>query len=197
MNYGDTEARRERGGAWLAAAVFVVVLAAQLALVAVAGTDIPWGDAWDVEGRGLYPAWRDGTWRAVDFFRTHNEHRIFWTKALDVGLFSVNGQWDPLVQLVVGAGLRALAAAGLAAMVVRASGVGAKGNALIAVGVALAFLPQLAWHNALWGFQSQVYFSLGFSILALRWLGGEGVAGWQIWNWPWAVRGSRLLTGIH
>ena len=118
MNYGDTEARRERGGAWLAAVVFVVVLAAQLALVAVAGTDIPWGDAWDVEGRGLYPAWRDGTWRAVDFFRTHNEHRIFWTKALDVGLFSVNGQWDPLVQLVVGAGLRALAAggAGLLAM---------------------------------------------------------------------------------
>jgi len=25
----------------------------------------------------------------------------------------------------------------------------------------------------------------------------EGVAGWQIWNWPWAVRGSRLMTGIH
>jgi signal peptidase I len=25
----------------------------------------------------------------------------------------------------------------------------------------------------------------------------EGVAGWQIWNWPLAVRGSRLLTGIH
>ncbi len=193
MNYGDTKARRERGGAWLAAAVFVVVLAAQLALVAVAGTDIPWGDAWDVEGRGLYPAWRDGTWRAVDFFRAHNEHRIFWTKALDVGLFSVNGQWDPLVQLVVGAGLRALAAAGLAAMVVRASGVGAKGNALIAVGVALAFLPQLAWHNALWGFQSQVYFSLGFSILALRWLGVEGVAGWQRWA-GLAAGGAGLLA---
>lgn len=25
----------------------------------------------------------------------------------------------------------------------------------------------------------------------------EGVAGWQIWNWPWAVRGSRLFNGIH
>lgn len=110
-----------------------------------------------------------------------------------MGLFSVNGQWDPLVQLVVGAGLRALAAAGLAAMVVRASGVGAKGNALIAVGVALAFLPQLAWHNALWGFQSQVYFSLGFSILALRWLGGEGVAGWQRWA-GLAAGGAGLLA---
>ena len=49
MNYGDTKARRERGGAWLAAAVFVVVLAAQLALVAVAGTDIARSDAGDVE----------------------------------------------------------------------------------------------------------------------------------------------------
>jgi len=86
-----------------------------------------------------------------------------------------------------------LAAAGLAAMVVRASGVGAKGNALIAVGVALAFLPQLAWHNALWGFQSQVYFSLGFSILALRWLGVEGVAGWQRWA-GLAAGGAGLLA---
>jgi hypothetical protein len=47
--------------------------------------------------------------------------------------------------------------------------------------VAFAFLPHLAWHNALWGFQSQVYFSLGFSVLALGWLGAEGVAGWRRW----------------
>lgn len=25
----------------------------------------------------------------------------------------------------------------------------------------------------------------------------EGVSGWQIWSWPWAVRGSRLLTSIR
>ncbi|HZP60431.1 MAG TPA: hypothetical protein VFB27_08920, partial [Opitutaceae bacterium] len=38
-------------------------------------------------------------------------------------------------------------------------------------GVGLAFLPLAAWQNALWGFQSQVYFVLIFSLLAFFWLG--------------------------
>ncbi len=182
MNPGDTEVRRSaRTARWVAGVVFGAVVAAQLWLVAVCGTDVPWGDAWDVEGRLLYPEWRDGTWQAADFFRAHNEHRIFWTKALDVALLSANGQWDPLVQLVAGAALRALAAAGLAGMLVRSAGVRGWGAGAVAAGVAFAFLPHLAWHNALWGFQSQVYFSLGFSILALGWLGAEGVAGWRRW----------------
>jgi len=165
----------------VAGVVFAVVLAAQLWLVGVCGTDVPWGDAWDAEGRLLYPAWRDGTWSAEIFFRAHNEHRIFWTKALDVVLFSVNGQWDPLVQLVAGAVLRAWAAAALAGMLGRAMGVQSRGVGAITAGVGLAFLPHLAWHNALWAFQSQVYFSLGFSILALGWLGVEAVAGGRRW----------------
>ena len=37
-------------------------------LVAVAGTDIPFHDQWDVEGRTFYPAWREGTLAAGDFF---------------------------------------------------------------------------------------------------------------------------------
>lgn len=190
-----------RASFWAVVAVFGIVGTAQLWLVGACGTDVPWGDAWDVEGRGLYPAWRDGTWTAGDFWRAHNEHRIFWTKALDVALFSVNGQWDPLVQLVAGAGLRALVAAGLAGMLVRAGGAGAKGTERrsggvavgVAAGVALAFLPHLAWHNALWGFQSQVYFSLGFSILALGWLGAEGVSGWRRWA-GLAAGGAGLLA---
>ncbi len=174
-------------------AVFAVVLTAQLALVAVAGTDIPFHDQWDVEGRRLYPAWRDGSWTVGYFFKAHNEHRILWTKALDVVLLSVNGQWDPLVQLVVGAVLRALVAAGLAYMLAMGTCSGGKGRALVAVGVAIAFLPQLAWHNALWGFQSQVYFSLGFSLVALWLMGAEGVAGRRRWI-GLAAGGAGLLA---
>lgn len=194
MNHRDREAPRSARTAWWAAvAVFAAVGAAQLWLVAMCGTDVPWGDAWDVEGRLLYPGWRDGTWQAADFFRAHNEHRIFWTKSLGVALFGANGQWDPLVQLVAGALLRALAAAGLTGMLVGASGLRCRGAAAVAVGVAFAFLPHLAWHNALWGFQSQVYFSLGFSILALGWLGKEGVSGWRRWA-GFAAGGAGLLA---
>jgi hypothetical protein len=150
-------------------AVFALVLVAQLALVAVAGTDIPFHDQWDAEARTFYPAWRDGTWRLADLFRAHNEHRIAWTHALNLALFSANGQWDPLLQLVAGAFLRAAGAAGLVWMVAR--GIKAGAHLWAAAAVGLAFLPHLAWHNALWGFQSQVYFSLLFSLGALAWLG--------------------------
>lgn len=151
---------------WLpAAAVFLAVAAAQLWLVAGAGTDIPFQDQWDVEGRGLYPALVDGSLHAGDLLQAHNEHRILWTRVLDVALFAANGQWDPLVQLVAGAGLHALLAGWLTLVLARGFPRGA-GWTLAAL-VALLNVPLVAWHNALWGFQSQVYFVIGFSLGAL------------------------------
>ena len=154
---------------WVPAVVFAAVLAAQLLLVAWIGTDIPFQDEWDVEGRLTFPAWRDGTWQASSLWRPHNEHRILWTRSLNLALFSANGQWDPLIELTANAFIRAGAAAVLVAML--AAGFGRRGQWLVAAGVVVAFLPHVAWQNALWGFQSQVYFALLFSLLALAWLG--------------------------
>lgn len=166
MSAAPAPARRR---AALAATVFTAVLAAQLVLVAGVGTDIPWHDQWDAEGRGLYPALCDGTLGAADLLRPHNEHRIAWTHALNLALFALNGQWDPLVQLAAAALVRAAAAAGLVWCLTARIGPLAAGA--ITAGVTVAFLPHLAWHNALWGFQSQVYFSLLFSLAALALLG--------------------------
>lgn len=151
-------------------AVGLAVAGAQLWLVSRAGTDIPFYDQWGVEGRWLYPAWGAGTLRFADLLRAHNEHHIFWTHLLNLVLFAANGQWDPLVQLAAVVGLRAACAGGLVAALMQ--GWGRAGRLLVAAGVLCAFLPFLAWHNVLWGFQSQVYFSLGFSLLGLGWLGG-------------------------
>jgi hypothetical protein len=150
------------------------VAGVQLWLVARAGTDIPFYDQWGVEGRWLYPAWLDGTLRFFDLLRPHNEHHIFWTNLLNLALFAVNGRWDPLVQMTAMVGLRAACAGGLAAALMRGWGHG--GRVLIAGGMIWAFLPFLAWHSVLWGFESQVYFALGFSLLTFGLLGGERVA---------------------
>lgn len=158
-----------RAGRRRAGFVFLVVLAAQLLLVAGAGTDIPFQDQWDVEGRRLFPAWQSGEFRPAALFEPHNEHRIFWTRILDLGLFALNRQWDPLVELAAGAVLRAAVAALLAWVLTSAAG--RTGRILGAAGVAVAFLPHLAWQNALWGFQSQVYFSAGFAVGAFAVLG--------------------------
>lgn len=143
------------------AAVFVLV--AQLVLVAVAGTDIPFHDQWDVEGRVLYPSMRDGGASLMAVFAPHNEHRIVWTHLLNRGLFTVNGQWDPLVQLVAGAGLHAVVAGLLVGFL--ASGLIRGLTWICGVTVALLSLPFAGWHNALWGFQSQVYFAVGFAVV--------------------------------
>ncbi len=177
-----------RRSAWAPAAAAFLVLAAQLALVAACGTDAPFQDQWGAEGRDLYAAWRGGTLHLADIFRAHNEHRIAWTRALDLLLFAVNGQWDPLVQLVAGAALRATIAGGLVAWIVRTTVVGPKAAIGIAAAVVAAFLPHLAWHNALWGFQSQVYFSLLFSLATLALLNGREPS--------WRRQLAGLATGV-
>ncbi len=160
------------------AAVFGAVLIAQLALVAACGTDIPFHDQWNIEGQWLYPAWRDGTLTAGGLLQPFNEHRILWTHLLNLGLFTANGQWDPLVQLAAIAVLRAACAAGLAWIVAREFS--SRGRIVVAAVVALAFLPHLAWHNVLWGIESHAYFSLGFSLATLVLLGPENASGRRI-----------------
>lgn len=174
----DVETRKRGGVGRRVAGTFAAVFVAQMALVAVAGTDIPFHDQWNIEGQWLYPHWVDGTLRARELLQPFNEHRIVWTHLLNLGLFAVNGQWDPLVQLWAIAGLRAACAAGLVGLVVPT--LAGRGRAAVAGLVTLGFLPVIAWHNVLWGIESHAYFSLGFSLGALALLGREEWSGRRV-----------------
>jgi hypothetical protein len=178
---------------WPAAGVFVVVFVVQLWLVAVAGTDIPFHDQWGIEGGWLYPAWCDGSLRPVDLVQPFNEHRILWTHLLNLGLFVANGQWDPLVQLAAIAVLRALCAAGIVWLT--AARCGRRNLGVVAAVVTFAFLPHLAWHNALWGIESHAYFVLGFSVLALALLGAKDCSWRQTWGGLMAGGAALLAMG--
>jgi hypothetical protein len=170
----------------IVALVFVYVLATQLLLVALAGTDVPFHDQWNIEGQWLYPRWQEGTLRAAEVLQPFNEHRIVWTHLLNLALFTANGQWDPLVQLVAIAVLRAGCAAGL--LLGLARGRSAAWSAGMAVVVGLLFLPHLAWHNVLWGIESHAYFAFGFSLLTLALLGAAELS--------WGRTTAGLLCGI-
>lgn len=166
-----------------AVATFLLVAAAQLWLVGGIGTDIPILDQWDAEGANLYPAFIDGslTWHRL--VQAHNEHRIVFTQLWNLGLFVVNGAWDPLVQLFAGVVLRAGCAGLLAAVFAGRRGGMWTGAGWAAV-LAVAYLPMLSWHNVLWGFQSSVWFSLGLVTAALAlWGGAEGSSRrlWLAW----------------
>ena len=180
--------------AWyLPVAVFLLVTITQLWLVARAGTDIPFQDQWDSEGHWLYPAWHEGRLHAADLFRPHNEHRIVWTHLLNLGLFVANGQWDPLVQQFCCALLHGAVVALLAALLARGFGSGAQWG--LAAGIGVACLPIAGWHNALWGFQSQVYFALLFALLAFGWLAGAVPFSRSSWAGVAAVGAMFLAMG--
>lgn len=163
---------------WLPAAVaFALVVAAQLWLVAAIGTDVPFQDQWDVEGGLLYAPASDGSLRAGDLFRAHNEHRIAWTQGMNLLLFRLNGQWDPLVQLVTNSVLHGLCAVALVMALGRNRAPRARW--LVAAGVSVACLPLAGWHNAVWGFQSQVYFAVLFAAAAFGCLADAATSGLQ------------------
>lgn len=170
---------------------FVVVLVVQLILVAAAGTDIPFHDQWDVEGRGLYPAMNTASGGSPSVFAAHNEHRIVWTHLLNRTLFALNGQWDPLVQLAVNAGLHALVAGALVWFLT--PGLARRATWLLGAVVTLLALPVGGWHNALWGFQSQVYFAVGLAVVALGLLASAG-GSWGRQVAGWFAAGAALLA---
>ena len=74
---------------------------------------MPYWDQWD-EARDLFRPWLKGqlTWGML--FAPHNEHRIFFTRVLDLLVIRLNGQWDPLLQMTVNAAIHAAFACGLA-----------------------------------------------------------------------------------
>jgi hypothetical protein len=173
-------------------AVFFFVAIMQLWLVARAGTDIPFQDQWGIEGGWLFPKWNEGTLRAGDLFLPLNEHRILWTHLLNLSLFIANGQWDPLVELVALAVLRAGGAATIVLLLGQRR-FERRGQTLAAVVVAWGFLPHLAWHHVLWGVESQVSFCVVFSVLALCLLERAERSPWQTGG-GLAAGGAALLA---
>jgi hypothetical protein len=134
------------------------------------GSPLPFGDQWDAEAIGLYAPWLNGTlhWQAL--FRAHNEHRILLTRLADLALFVACGGWNPWAQLLLNAALHAATAASLAAVFWPA--LPPRGRAFFVGGLAVLFITTCGWQNALYGFQSGVYFADLFGVIAIAGLCG-------------------------
>lgn len=143
-----------RGGLCLVLGAFV--LAARAWLLDAGGSPVPFWDQWDSETI-LYRGWASGTVPWHELFSAHNEHRIALTRLASLGLFAVNGGWDPWAQLLLNACLHAGIAALLAGIFLPA--LRAASRVALAGGLAIIFAATAGWQNALWGFQSQTYFT--------------------------------------
>ena len=162
--------------AWLAA-LFLTVLGAKLWAIAAFGTGIPFCDQWG-EADEFFRPWLEGHLTVHDWFAAHNEHRILFTRLLDLFILRWNGQWDPLLQMTVNALIHAGYACGLAAGLWFWTG--KKRPGLICGALAPFFAFPLGAENIIHGFQSQMYFLSLFAVATIAGLGlgRPGKIGW-------------------
>lgn len=153
--------------AWLA--VFcLVALGAKLWTIQIWATNIPYWDQWD-EARLLFKPWLEGTLAWHNFFIPHNEHRIVFTRLLDLLEVKFNGQWDPQFQMVVNAFIHIAYGCGLAAIFWNFTG--RKYAGPICILLLPFFTLPFAVENTVHGFQSQMYYLNIFSVAGMLGLG--------------------------
>ena len=141
----------------------IVVFTSRAWLVGAWGSAVPFWDQWSAEG-ALYRAWLTDSLSWRDIFAAHNEHRIALTRLADLALFALCGGWNPWAQMLLNAGLHAATAAIVGAVLLPSLPRGAR--LIGAIGLGLLFTAPAGWQNALWGFQSQVYFANLLAVLA-------------------------------
>ncbi len=171
-------------------ALFLVIAGAKLWVIQVYATAIPYWDQWS-EARLLFKPWLEGhlTWGAL--FAPHNEHRIFFTRVLDLFVVRLNGQWDPLLQMTINAFIHAGFACGLAYCLWVLTG--KKREGLICFLLAPFFAFPFAMDNTIHGFQSQMYFVSIFALAAIIWL-GFGSPGSVRWFFGLAAAMMSIVT---
>lgn len=150
----------------IAVAIVVVLLVGKIIFITRYGSSLPFWDQWGGESGRLYKPILEGNFQWSALWAAHNEHRIFFTRVLAIGLFYANQfQWDPTVQVLANVLIECVAVGCALRWLQRRLDFPAfvllSGCALIAV------LVPNGWDNTLVGFQNCFYFFVLFSVLAI------------------------------
>lgn len=153
--------------AYLAAlATALIVLGGHFLLIERAGSPVPLHDQWQAEAEYIFLPSLDGTLNTHLLFHYHGEHRIVPTRLLALALFKLNNdRWDVRLQMTANAFLAAAFTAFVILFAVRYLHL--LSLFLFAAAFSALHASALFYGNALWGFQSQFYFLLLFTVAHL------------------------------
>ena len=174
----------------LLCAILGVVLARSI-VVGTYGNDIPFWDQWDAEISVLYKPFVEGNLRFVDLFSPHNEHRIFFTRALGLLLFSSNeAQFDNMVESLANVFVYAAMLCAFVTPFFREL----RNGSLLSTGLVLVAIGSLpyAWENIATGFQNAFYF---MSLWMLAAVGALAFGRRDRWSTVSAIAAA-LLCGL-
>jgi hypothetical protein len=161
---------------WLTA-LFLTALGAQLWIAWLYGSPLLLWDQW--YEAPFIKSWVTGQWTLSDFIAAHNEHRIFATRVLEIGLISLNGRWEPMVEMTANAFLHAALACLLAFCLWEF--LGRKNGWLVCFLLLLFFALPYAGENAIWGINSLYDFMDFFALITLAGLGFGRLGSWTWW----------------
>jgi len=145
--------------------IALAIFAVRVWLINQFGSPVPYWDQWDAEAVYTFIPWFDGSLVINHLIAPHNEHRLFFTRILSLGLLILNdNQWDPLVQMVFCAGLAILNVV-VQALILKHL-LGERGYNVALFAVALLGLVPFAAENIIWGLQINWYVFNLFSLIA-------------------------------
>ena len=162
---------------WLTA-FLLASFGAQLWVAWLYGSTVPIWDQWD-QSLSVFKPWREGRLTFAALANPSSDHRAFLTHFTDIMFISLNGRWDPLVEMVVNACIHLSFAGGLAFSLWHFFG---RRNAWLVIFLLLPFftLP-FAGENTIWGYNSMWYFVNVFGLAAIVGLGFFRAGSWQWW----------------
>ncbi|WP_156664660.1 hypothetical protein [Mycobacterium sp. 852002-51057_SCH5723018] len=146
-------------------AVACAVIGSRLIVISALGSPCPLLDQWNGEADRLYAPYLKGALSFADLMAPHNEHRIFVFRVLALIHLELAGEWNTRLEMILGAITLTATVTWLAALLMPL--VAPQRRILLACFVAFVFAFPIAYENALWGFQCQVYLALFFGIAAL------------------------------
>ena len=171
-----------RRQALLLASLFLILVGSRALVIGAAGNPTPYTDEWDGEAANLLKPYLEGTLSVGDLFRAHNEHVIFFTRLLTLGVFKVSGYWDVILQMIANAVIDAATVVAIAYALSRPLH-GGWATAAMVLSALINALP-LSYDNMLLGFNTHFYLLLAFSFASL-WLMCDSPA----WSPRWLAGG--------
>lgn len=174
--------------------LFCVVFGAKVLAISHYGSIVPYWDQWDAEPELVYLPFMDGQLSLKLLFGPHNEHRIFFTRLLSLTLLLAAGEWNPILQMILGAILHSTAIVLLAWAFIH--DLPEHDHTPFVFFCTLTFSLPIASTNLLAGFQSPFYFLSLFStasfILILK---SETLPGWAAGTLAAAASYVSLASG--
>ncbi|TLV02956.1 hypothetical protein [Dyadobacter luticola] len=145
---------------------FLIVVVSRLYIVGSFAVPLPFWDQWDAEGDFLLKQWIEGRLKLTALWEPHNEHRIFPTRLLSLAVFNITHEWNNLTAARLNVFLAASVPAVLIWVLVKNRALSGARLFILPVLLAQFSLP-FSFENLLIGFQSQFYFLMLFTLLAL------------------------------